>query len=150
MKKYIVLLIALMVGIFATAQTVTFPALDTETTYTYVGTDYSFTNSTARVFVFPTRSHYQTMQDYVIKLDSVSGNHTSVTVVLAGSKSLIKNTWTTIGTVVWTTVPVPSADTTIIISNATANQYRYFRATITGAGTGVSKVSDQEFKLWRP
>lgn len=149
MKKYILLLIVLMAGIFATAQTVTFPIMDTETTYTYVGTDYSFTNNVARVFVFPTRSHYQTKQDYVIKLDSVSGNHTSVTVVLAGSKSAIKGDWTTIGTVVWTTVPKPSADTTIIISNATANQYRYFRATVTGAGTGVSKVSDQEFKLWR-
>lgn len=149
MKKYIVLFITLIIGVFATAQTVTFPALDTETTYSYVGTDYSFTNSVARVFVFPTRSHYKTAQDYVIRLDSVSGNHTSVTVVLAGSKSALKNDWTTIGTVVWTTVPKPSADTTIIISNATANRYRYLRATVTGAGSGVSKVSDQELKLWR-
>ena len=149
MKKYIILLIALIIGVFATAQTVTLPALDTETTYSYVSTDYTFTNNVDRVIVFPTRSHYKTAHDYVIKLDSVSGNHTSVTVVLAGSKSALKNDWTTIGTVVWTTVPKPSADTTIIISNATANRYRYFRATITGVGTGVSKVSDQELKLWR-
>ena len=149
MKKYIILLIALIIGVFATAQTVTLPALDTDITYSYVSTDYTFTNNVARVFVFPTRSHYKSAQDYVIRLDSVSGNHTSVTVVLAGSKSVLKNDWTTIGTVVWTTVPKPSSDTTIIISNATANRYRYFRATVTGAGTGVSKVSDQELKLWR-
>lgn len=150
MKKYIILIVTLIIGVFATAQTVTYPALSPEATYTYVGTDYNLTNTTARVFVFPTQQAYQTMQDYVIKLDSVSGNHTSVTVVLAGSKSLIKNDWTTIGTVVWTTVPIPSKDTTIIISNATANQYRYFRATVTGAGVGVTKVADQELKLWRP
>lgn len=149
MKKYIILLVAMIIGVFATAQTVTLPALDTETTYSYVSTDYTFTNNVARVFVFPVKQHYKTAQDYVIKLDSVSGNHTSVTVVLAGSKSALKNDWTTIGTVIWTTVPKPSADTTIIISNATANRYRYFRATVTGAGTGVSKVSDQELKLWR-
>lgn len=149
MKKFITLFIALIIGVFATAQTVTLPALDTETTYSYVSTDYTFTNNVARVFVFPVKQHYKTAQDYVIKLDSVSGNHTSVTVVLAGSKSALKNDWITIGTVIWTTVPKPSADTTIIISNATANRYRYFRATVTGAGTGVSKVSDQELKLWR-
>ena len=149
MKKYIVLLVALIMGVFATAQTVTYPALSPEATYTYVATDYNFTNTTARVFVFPTQQAHKTAQDYVIRLDSVSGNHTSVTVVLAGSKSALKNDWTTIGTVVWTTVPKPSADTTIIISNTTANRYRYFRATVTGAGTGVTKVSDQELKLWR-
>lgn len=149
MKKYILLLIVLMVGVFASAQSVTLPAMPFGDTYQYIPTDYTVTNTTARTFIFFAPQHEKNTQDYVIKLDSVSGNHTAVAVVFYGGKSLIKGDWTQIGTATWTTVPKPSADTTIIISNATANRYRYFKATVTGSGSGVTKVSDQELKLWR-
>ena len=95
MKKYIILLIALIIGVFATAQTVTYPTIQSDVTYTYVATDYNLTQ---------------------------------------------------IATATWKGT---TADTVIILSNTTANRYRYFKITLTGTGTGVTKVSDQELKLWR-
>ena len=146
MKKYIILFIAMIISVFATAQTVTYPVVQPDITYTYVSTDYNLTNTTVRNFVFPAFQHEKSTQDYVIKLDSVSGNHTAVAVVLYGGKSAIKGDYTQIATATWKRT---TADTVIVLSNTTANRYRYFKITLTGTGTGVTKVSDQELKLWR-
>lgn len=155
MKKVIFVIAMLAAYFVAQAQTVTLPTMagaanDINASYQYVPTDYTLTNTTVRNFVFTAPQHNACTQDYVIKLDSVSGTHTNVAVALYGQKSPIKGDWTQIGsTVNWVGVSKPSLDTVIIISNATANRYRYYKAVVTGTGTGASKIAVQELKLFR-
>lgn len=146
MKKYIALLIALIVTVAVTSQTVTYPTLQPDYTFRYVPTDYVITNTTVREFIFPSMQHYKTTQDYIVKMDTVAGEHTSVKVVLSGAKSLVSNSYAKIDSATWY---VTTADTVITISNTTANRYRYFKATFTGVGTAKSGIKDQELKLWR-
>lgn len=116
-----------------------------EGTYMSVLTDYNLTNTTVRNMIFFAPQDFAATQDYLIQLDSVSGNHTNVAVALYGSK-FATTTYSQIGsTVNWKGI---TADTTIVISNATANRYRYYKVVITGTGTGVSKVDAQELKLY--
>ena len=146
MKRFILFIALLFVGLaYASAQTVTYPRLLPGETYLYTATDYTLAGTTARVFVYPAQQHYKATQDYVIKLDSVAGGDADVVVVLQGQKSSIKADWTTIATATWYG---KSIDTTIILSNTTANRYRNFRATVTAGGAGTRRVLDQEFKLW--
>lgn len=145
MKK-LVFLFALILSVFVVnAQTVnlTMPA---NASYIKVPTDYTVTNTTARTFIFLAGNEFPATQDYLIHLDSVSGNHTNVAVALYGSK-FATSAFSQIGsTINWKGV---SADTTIVISNASANRYRYYKVTVTGTGTGVSKVDSQELKLYK-
>ena len=145
--KRIILFLFLAIGFaFVSAQTVTFPRMVDGDTYQYVPTDYTLSGTTARVFVFTSPQHTPTTQDYVIKLDSVAGGKQNVVVVLYGGKSAIKGDYTSIATKTWY---MTSTDTVIVISNATANRYRYYKATVTAAGAGTRKVTDQELKLYR-
>ena len=148
MKRLILFITLLFVGlVYANAQTVTFPRMVDGDTYQYVATDYNLTNTTVRNFIFTAPQHTPTTQDYVIKLDSVSGNHTNVAVALYGGKSAIKGDYTAIGSAVnW---KGKNRDTVIIISNTTANRYRYYKIVVTGTGTGVTNVADQELKVYR-
>jgi len=151
MKKFILLLVALIGFAFTQAQTVTYTALDASKSYVAVATDYTLSAATVRTFVFPAASHYPCTQDYVIKLDTTVGtNHTSIAVALYGQKSTVAGDWTQIGTTkTWTLGTNDAADTTIIISNATANRFRLYKAVVTGVGTGaVGIVANQELKLF--
>ena len=151
MKKFIsILFLFAFTIVFATAQSVTLPTMEAYAkggTYQQVTTDYTLTNTTARTFIFTAPQPEPTTQDYVVNLDSLTGNHTNVAVALYGQKSDIKADWTQIGsTVNWIGTTV---DTTIIISNATLNRYRNYKAVITGTGTGTTKVDVQELKLFK-
>lgn len=154
MKRILFFLIALISFVAVSAQTVTLPTMaaaaqDKNATYQYVPTDYNLSAATVRYFVFTAPQAYPCTQDYVVNMDTVAGStkHTSVAVQLQGQKSAMKNDWTNIGSAV--TWKMTAADTTIIISNATANRYRNYRVSFTGVGAGaVTKIDAQELKLF--
>lgn len=148
MKNFI-LFIMLLVGMTLTAQTVTLPSMagaaqNPNATAQVVITDYLLTNATARNFIFTAPQPKPCTQDYVIKLDSISGNHTNVAVALYGQKSILKGDWEQIGTTVnWKGT---TADTVIVISNVTANRFSRYKSTVTGTGTGTTNIPDQALK----
>jgi hypothetical protein len=144
MKKLFFLIAVLVAFISVKAQTVNY-AMPSGASYMSVITDYNLTNTTVRNFIYLAPQNFAATQDYLIQLDSVSGNHTNVAVALYGAK-FSSSAYSQIGsTVNWEGV---SADTTIVISNATANRYRYYKVVLTGTGTGVTKVDSQELKLF--
>jgi hypothetical protein len=106
---------------------------------------YKITGTTAGYVLFQAAMNYPTTQDFVIRLDSASGNHTAVAIVVAGQKSVLKNDWTTVATATWYRT---TKDTVIILSNATASRYQNFKYTFTGTGTGVTKLTNSYLKLW--
>ena len=145
MKKIILFAILLIGSLSLSAQSLTLPTLADGTTYYYSATDYLFTNIVGRYFTITTQEAYPATQDFTIHLTKVSGTHTNVLVALYGTKSLIKNDSTIIGSAVnW---KLTSADTVITISNATANRYRIYKWKVVGTGTGISQISDIELKL---
>lgn len=150
MKQFI-LFIMLVVATIATAQTVTLPTMasannNNAATNQIVTTDYTLTNTTVRNFIWTAPQPKPTTQDIVIDLDSLAGNHTNVAVAVYGQKSNIKGDWTQIGsTVNWKGT---TSDTTIVISNATANRYSWYKTTITGTGTGTTTIANQVLKLY--
>lgn len=85
--------------------------------------------------------HYPTTQDLLVKLDSISTP--GATVALTGSK--FGDTYVAIGSAV--TWKGTTADTTIVISNSTANRYRYYKATVTRT-EGKAAISDVKFKQY--
>lgn len=142
MKK-LLLFLAIMVAFVANAQLVT-RTLGAGVTYDFNAAAYTITNTTAGFTLYKVGPHYPTTQDYIVRLDSVSGNHTNVAVVLRGRK-FDGAAWTTISTVNWKGT---TADTTIVISNATAARYRDFSVLFTGTGTGVTRASNHGLKLY--
>lgn len=135
-------MIACFAVLFASAQTIN---VDKPETYKAYTTDVTVTNAVASTVYFNGRQDFPTTQDYLCQLDSTSGNHTNVAVALYGQK-FETAAWSQIGsTVNWKGT---TADTTIVISNATANRYRKYKAVFTGTGTGVTTVDSQEFKLY--
>ena len=146
MKKYILLIVALISSVAISAQLATATIPQGQSYASILGT-YPIDTVAAKNFVFNSTQLYPTTQDYIARLDSVSGDPSSVTVALQGRK-FNAAAWTTISTVVWTRIPALSADTTIVISNATANRYRAFRVNYTVAGNGGITVKNQEFKQY--
>lgn len=151
MKK-IILFLMLMVAFVATAQTVTLPTMagaaqDKNATAQTVVTDYTLTATTVRNFIWTAPQPKPTTQDFVINLDSLTGNHTNVAVALYGQKSQYKGDWTQIGsTVNWKGT---TADTTILISNATANRYSLYKTVVTGTGAAsTTKIDVMGLKLY--
>lgn len=144
MKRIIFLISAmLMIVSFAKAQTLTVDM--NKVTYAVIDANYNATNTTEVWFKFSAPKDFPTTQDFRVELDSLSGNHTNVAVALYGRK-FSGDGWTAIGsTVNWKGT---TADTTIIISNATANRFREYKVGFTGTGTGVTKIDKQEFKLY--
>lgn len=150
MKKLILLIMILIGCLSVSAQRVTLTPFVDGQTYMYSPTDYAVTNTVVRMFTLVTPEAYPATQDLTIKLDSVSGTHTNVAVSIYGVKSLIKNDSTIIGSAVnWVGILGGhlSADTTITISNASANRYRAYKIKVLGTGIGASKVSDFELKI---
>lgn len=146
--KRIIFVIALMFAFaISEAQTVTLPNWAEDKTYANYATNYTLTGTTARVFTLIAPQHQMCASDYIVQLDSASGNHTNVAVALYGRKSAQTSTWTQIGsTVNWKGT---TADTTIIMSSTTEVGYREFKWTLTGTGTGTTTIDNQEFKLYR-
>jgi len=152
MKKIILILIACISFAFAQAQSVTLPPMGSNVTYQEVLTDYTLTNAVGRSFLWNAPQAWPCAQDFIIHLDSLSGNHTAVVVSLYGQKSSLKNDSTIIGSAVtWYGIAAGgSPDTTIIISNTSENRYRNYKSIIKGTGTGTTKIDTQALKLFYP
>jgi hypothetical protein len=86
--------------------------------------------------------HHKTTQDLYVKLDSVSLS--KGTVLLQGQK-IDGTAWTNIGSAV--TWNGTSKDTTIIISNTTANRYRNYKVLFTRTA-GKWLIFDTQLKLY--
>lgn len=95
--------------------------------------------TTYDIIVFSAQ-HYPTTQDLLVKLDSISTPKATVT--LTGSK--FGDTYAAIDSATWAG---STADTTIVISNTTANRYRYYKATVTRTA-GKAAISDFKFKQY--
>ena len=144
MKRYI-LLIALMLTVVISNAQITTANLTKGVSYWEYSTDVTLTNTTAKYFIINTQPEWYTAQAYTVNLDSTSGDHTNVAVVLAGQVSDQESTWTTISTTNWTGI---TSDTTMTVLNATENHYRRFKITFTGTGTGTTKIDNFEFKYY--
>jgi hypothetical protein len=149
MKKIFIFLIALISFVAVSAQTSTLPAMKNGFTYLSSTAAYTLRADTAYNVVFAAIQHYPTTQDIVVRLDTLGATkHTSVAVCVYGQKSAQKEDWTVIGdTVTWART---TTDTTIVISNATANRYRSYKIEAKGSTTSGarSKLSGIEFKQW--
>ena len=143
MKKFLFLIVMLFVTVALSAQLATL-AIPAGQTYKIYSTSHNITNTTAGYFLYNAIQQVPTTQDYIVRLDSVSGNHTNVAVVLQGQK-FPESAWTTIATVNWKGT---TKDTTILIINATENRYMNYKVTFTGTGSGVTSIKNQKFKLY--
>ena len=159
MKKIILFLIAIISFVALQAQTLAAPAVSIlipntagqSISPTVTASIYKITNTTSGYVLFKAPMNNGSKQDFTIKLDSVSGNHTNVAVAIYGQKSAAKGDWTQIGsTVNWTGVltGLQSKDTTFTVSNATFVYYQNFKIQFTGTGTGVTKLTSNYLKLW--
>ena len=145
MKKFIILALFIIVAMVTKAQTVTLSPMPLANTFQGVTTDYTLTNTTARTFIMEAAKQQPATQDFYVQLDSLAGNHTNVAVAFYGAK-FSDTAYTQIGsTVNWKGT---TADTTIVISNATANRYNYYKWVITGTGTGTTTIDTQKLKLY--
>ena len=94
MKKFILILFLFAFTIvYATAQSVTLPTMESYVkggTYQIINTDYTLTNATARTFIFTAPQPEPTTQDYVVKLDSLTGTGTGTTKVDVQELKLFK------------------------------------------------------------
>jgi hypothetical protein len=156
MKRFIFLLVMVLSFVLVNAQLATKNIVYPNTygkivSPTATASIYKITGTVAGNVVFYAPMPRPVTQDLTVKLDSVSGNHTNVAVALFGQKSTLKGDWTAIGSAVnWVGVAGAglSKDTTIVISNASANRYQNFKVVFTGTGTGVTKISVVGLKLW--
>lgn len=143
MKKFIVILMLVFVAFISQAQTASVELGNS--TYATLLTNYTLTNTTAQYFEYHAAKEKPTTQDYFVSLSKVSGTPTRVAINLYGKK-FVDSPYVAIGTYIpWT---LTSTDTTIVISNATVNRYSYFKVLFTPAGTGVSKINLQRFKIY--
>lgn len=146
MRKLILILALVIVAINLSAQTATISM----NTYAkkIVDANYTLSNAVADTFLFLASRTYPVTQTYQVNLDSLTGNHTNVAVALYGSE-LGTVTWTQIGsTINWKGLG-DGTDTTIIISNTTANKYNYYKAIIVGTGTGTTRIDQQIMQTWQ-
>jgi hypothetical protein len=147
MKKIVLFLSILALGMVAMSQKVVIPTPTvTGSTYQYVSTDYTLTNTLGRSFVFSLPLAWPATQLATIHLDSLTGNHTAVAVTLYGQTSAVKGDSTSIATKTWAST---GADTTITLINATANRYVKYILHVKGTGTGTTRVADMELKLFQ-
>jgi len=136
-----------MVSFAISAQTLLTSSIAMPSTYVNVATDYTATVAAPAVWLITAPQNIPTTQDFICKLDTIVGtNPTNVAVALYGRKSTL-SAYVQIGsTVNW---KLTTKDTVIVISNATANRYREYKATYTLTGeTSVVGIKNQEFKLY--
>jgi hypothetical protein len=98
-------------------------------------------NRTLYTVQFNAAQNYPTTQDFLIAMDSIDAPEMAVQ--LQGSK--FGDSYSSIGSAVnWVGT---TGDTTIVISNATANRYRIYRAVVTRTA-GEAKVTVAALKLF--
>lgn len=143
MKKLFLLIAFFSLALFSQAQTASVELGGK--TYAAITTDYTLSNATAQYFEFHAAYEKPATQDVLVKLDSLTGDHTNVAVALWGKK-FSDSPYVAIGSAVnWKGT---TSDTTIVISNASANRYTYYKITYTGTGTGTTKINTQRLKIY--
>lgn len=148
--KTLFLFIALMFTfVISNAQTATIKPTVTGGTYAEYTTDVTLTDATAKWFQFNFEPTQYNAQNFVVQLDSLTGNHTNVSVALYGRIS-DQQGWTAIGSAInWTGVHRSvGADTTILFTASTETAYRQFKLLFTGTGTGTTNIMYQAVKIW--
>lgn len=112
---------------------------------TYSAKDTLTANQTTHYTYFEWFLEEPATQSLVIHLDSLSAPRGTVT--LSGSIfNLSSSDYTTIGSAI--TWNGTSADTTIKITNATANRYRYYRIAVARTA-GRFLIYDAKMKVWK-
>lgn len=130
----------------STAQDVTLYG-QTDQQYFVYNTDVTLTNTTAKWYLIKTDAEFPTTQHILIDVDSVSGNHTAVALLLYG-RNFDGAAWTAISsTIVDQGV---NDDTDITLTNTTETRWRQFKLLLTPTGTGVSTIDKVEFLMLKP
>lgn len=143
MKKLFSILILALIVSFANAQLATV-SIPVGASAKVITTDYTLTNTTPGYVIFNAAQHYSSKQDYTVVLHKASGSQSRVNMVLYGQKTA-DTPWVSVATGFW---KLTSADTVMTLTNATANEYRNFKALFTGTGTGTTTIANQDLKLW--
>lgn len=146
--KRIILLIALMFAITAIseAQTVSLYGKDGQQYFQY-STNVTITDAAPVWYLIKTDADWPTTQHILIDVDSVSGNHTAVALLLYG-RNFDDAAWTAISsTIVDQGV---DDDVNLTLTNTTETRWRQFKVLLTGTGTGVSVVDKMEFLMLKP
>ena len=148
MKKLVLFIGLLMAFTVVNAQISTLN-LNSGQTYAEYTTDVVLTNAVAQNFRINAAQNWMTSPYIAVAIDSTSGNHTSLNIVLAGRMSDQTTVWTSISDVTWDMDHAGSAaDTIIITGSATETFYRQYRVTFTPVGTGTSTITNFEFKQY--
>jgi len=153
MKKFIGLIILTVSILFANqsfAQDKTFNYVGDQTYLSYTGTTAdTITNVNSDTLwsaLFVTNNSVPLTQDLQVKITKVSGTP-RVNVVLQ-AKKFTNDSYTTITSKLWH--GGGGTDTTITLSNATANRYRFYRVYFDATtATQKSRISYIEFKVYK-
>lgn len=146
--KRIIFLLALMFAMTAIseAQNVSLYGKTGQKYFQY-SADLTITSTTPVWYLIKTDADFPTTQHILIDVDSVSGNHTAVALLLYG-RNFDDAAWTAISsTIVDQGV---DDDTNITLTNTTETRWRQFKLLLTGTGTGVSVVDKLEFLMLNP
>lgn len=145
--KNIILFIALMFTVvISSAQTAKIKPTAVGGTYASYSTDVVLSGTTAQWFQYNFEPDAYVATNYLVNLDSTSGNHTNVAVVLYGRIDDLQ-TWTAIGSAInWKGT---TSDTTIVFASSTEAAYRQFKLLFTGTGTGTTTIDKQSMKIWK-
>jgi len=147
MKRLILALVVMFaISAISTAQNVTLYGQKGQQYFQY-STDVTITSTTPVWYLIKTDANWPTTQHILIDVDSVSGNHTAVALLLYG-RNFDNAAWTSISsTIVNQGV---DQDTDITLTNTNETRWRQFKILLTGTGTGVSTVDKLEFLILNP
>jgi DNA-binding beta-propeller fold protein YncE len=146
MKKLLFVLMSFMMvfafGSMAQNKTVTIPTGNSYIDVAHTAADTVSATRTSYFLLIKAPQHFKTTQDLYVKLDSISLS--KGTVLLQGQK-FDNGAWVNIGSAV--TWNGTSADTSIVISNATATRYRNYKVLFTRTA-GKWLIFDSQLKLY--
>lgn len=145
--KNIILIIALMFAFtISNAQTKVLTPSKVDGTYIDWVTNYTLDTTTAKWFQFNFEPDAFVACNFLVNLDSLSGNHTNVAVAVYGRINDLQ-AWTAIGSAInWAGT---TSDTTIVFASTTEAAYRQFKVLFTGTGNGRTTIDRQSFKIWK-
>ena len=143
MKRLLIVFALLVAMVTTKAQTATFQLIP-NSTYVNVTTDYTLTNTVSQYFIFKAEKNNPLAVDYTVVLTKGTGSQTDMAVVLYGRK-FTSDDWTTIDADTSGTITTTA---TVSLNFPGSLQYREFKVTFTGTGSGTTTISNQSFKVW--
>jgi hypothetical protein len=146
MKKLIFLIAILFVANGIQAQNVTVRMGSPAKTYVEYNTDVAVGNGADVWYKVISDAENIHTEDLIIHLDSIKGGTHTTTVQLLGSKFSTEG-YSAIGaTKTW---KATTGDTTIVMSNATATRWRFYKVLVHVASGDSAKVDYLKFKIWK-